>query len=371
MNNLQLAGITQEGTTSTSLKLYMREEAKELWNCLQNSARNALVLISGCPGVGKSVVVFAQTMYDCWNNNKSLLYYHDDMEGATCFVMDRHGVVRTVEGSSAKFVSSQRESYDVTVIDGIHTEADMHEMFFNFPNCNKCIVCTCYQALKICQEVEYRKKPGELIQRSVTSWTLEDYIGATDEGCFSFWPLPDAAEIVDGKSAEERKMEIIMHRFKICGGTVRLFAGEIAKALSSIRSALADVNDFKVFYGNRVGDLSADAVNRLMALYRTDDGRVNSVPLSQYVFEELGDKCSNFSEIAKFISEARKALPNNPTWQGWVTEYEVESILRFKKKLIVHYDADKHGKKAELSCNNMIQLRKGRVHESLFSIPDQ
>ncbi len=157
----------------------------------------------------------------------------------------------------------------------------------------------------------------ELIQRSVASWTLEDYISATDEGCFTFWPLADAAEIVDGKSAEERKMEIIMHRFKICGGTVRLFAGEIAKALSSIRSALADVNDFKVFYGNRVGDLSADAVNRLMALYRTDDGKLNSVPLSQYVFEELGDKCcNNFSEIAKFISEARKALPNNPSWQG-------------------------------------------------------
>ena len=70
-------------------------------------------------------------------------------------------------------------------------------------------------------------------------------------------------------------------------------------------------------YFMEIGYRSADAVNRLMALYRTDDGKVNSVPLSQYVFEELGDKCcNNFSEIANFISEARKALPNTPSWQG-------------------------------------------------------
>ena len=59
VNNMHLSGLRE--TNVDPITLYMRQEAKDLWKRLEESADNALIFVSGCPGVGKSLVVFAQT----------------------------------------------------------------------------------------------------------------------------------------------------------------------------------------------------------------------------------------------------------------------------------------------------------------------
>jgi hypothetical protein len=348
VKNLQISGLTLPDRTS--MKLYMRQEAKMLWKELENSANGATVLVTGCSGVGKSIVVFAQTIHNCWNNNKSLLYYHSDSKKFNCFVMDRSKNVQLVHNSSPKFVRLNRNNYDVAVVDGTHEPSEMNIMFKSFPDDKKLVVCTSYQAVKISQETEYNTPKEKLIQWTVCSWTWEDYYCAATAGCFSFEQAPN----------EQQLTEIIDYRFKICGGSVRLFSGDPTQAINSIKESLKRVKDYQLFYDNKLGDKSADAVNRLMALYR-DDNDINSIPLSQFVFEELANKCGGKEATVKFIQDARKAMPNNPSWQGWVTEYEVVAILRLYKSLVVHYDVDGETNDT-LLCSDLIQLN---LNESL------
>jgi hypothetical protein len=110
-------------------------------------------------------------------------------------------------------------------------------------------------------------------------------------------------------------------------------------------------------YMNRVDDGPRDLENSVMALYKTDEGDIKSIPSSQYVFEQVSKRCRSQDEIVKFISDARKALPNNPSWQGWVTEFEIMSILRLRKELVVFRDME-GTKTIKLKCSQLIELQE-------------
>ena len=77
-----------------------------------------------------------------------------------------------------------------------------------------------------------------------------------------------------------------------------------------------------------VGDKSADAVNSLMAIY---DGK--SIMLSQFVLRKLMQSVSD-----AFIQMARNFLPDNPIWQGFLTEAEVMYFARTRPKMIFRND---------------------------------
>ena len=309
VNNLQISGLKTENT----LKLFMRDEAVALWNCLEANANKYKIFVQGCPGVGKSVIVFAHTMHFCWTQNKSLLYYHKDVAVARCFVMCRNHVVRAIEGDIVTFVVTNRKNYDITVIDGTHKEDDLERMYINFPDDKSLILCTSYQALKLNQEALYQLHSRNFVQWEVTSWTLQDYLQAALADCFPFLKINN----------DEERERLVEFRFRICGGSIGLFSGDIDKAKHHILDALSRIEDYKALYV--VSDNAKDAVNRVIALYRTTDNKINSIPLSQFVFEEVSKRCETEQDILAFINVARNTLPNNSTWQGWVTEYEVAS----------------------------------------------
>jgi hypothetical protein len=348
VNNIQISGLKQKDVTS--IEIYCREEVKELWNQLDDCPTNAIVFVQGCPGVGKSIAVFAHTMRHCRLCNISLLYYHMDKAHTKCFVMDREGHVQHVDCNTIKelvaFIRLKRHYYDVTVIDGTHSEGNLEEIFLDFPDNKKLIVCTSYQALKLNQEASYFLI-SRLKRWVVASWTLDDYIGCSEAHGFPFL----------NNLEEQNREEIIYSRLKLCGGSVRLFSGDQDYAMNYIQTALQSVSNYNELYQNRVGDRSRDAVNSLMSLYKTDKG-VNTIPLSQYVFEELSKRCGDEGQILKFISDARRALPNNPSWQGWVTEYEVVSILKLRGELVVFRQVEGTIKKGRLMCNRLTELQE-------------
>jgi hypothetical protein len=215
----------------------MREEVKLLWNRLDTSPSNAIIFVQGYPGVGKSIVVFAHTMQYCRSNNKTLLYYHSCVAQSKCFIMDHHGIVQFVSGDQVQFVISNRHNYDVTVIDGTHSEDELRKMFLNFPNNKKLIFCTYYQPLKLNQEAYFRICK-RLIRCIVASWTTEDYIKGVEANCFPFLNGID----------EQSRVDAIHSRFRICGGSVRLFAGSLDQARSYIQYALRTVSNYKDLY---------------------------------------------------------------------------------------------------------------------------
>lgn len=79
------------------------------------------------------------------------------------------------------------------------------------------------------------------------------------------------------------------------------------------------------------------------------------------MLKRLGDLCKRKNDIIDFILKARSSLPNNPSWQGWVTEYEVISILKLYGKLTVHNDVNGKRKPKELSCSKVIEMKENET----------
>jgi hypothetical protein len=161
---LEVQNLSRSGLVATDfigpMKLFMRKEAKQLWKDLKahtNVEPNKIIYVESCPGVGKSVLVFAFVMNFCMTQQKSLLYYHEDPSESKCFVMDREGNVQSVEAardpsSLVEYVEKQRANYDKTVIDGTHEHLDIKTVHRNFPLDKMLIICTPYKALHLNQD---------------------------------------------------------------------------------------------------------------------------------------------------------------------------------------------------------------------------
>ncbi len=349
VHNLQLAGLVNSRADG-DMRLFMREEAKTLWNELQSLTANSIAIIQGCPGVGKSVLVFAFVMHYCRKNSKTLLYYHSDSSYSRCLVLNGDGSMDSVQDVNIPdYIAKNKCNYDVTVIDGTHEIEDIKKVHQNFPLDKQLIICTSYQSLRLNQEA-MTKDMERRIFLDVTSWTLVDYMQAAKANCFSFL----------NNVVEEERNDIVTTRFRISGGSIRLFILDPGEAIKAIDRSLNSVNDYNLVYRNQVGDRSESAVNGIMALYRSNSGKIYSIPLSKYVFDRLGELCKKKNDIIDFILKARSSLPNNPSWQGWVTEYEVISILKLYGQLVIH---DGTNKKKTLSCTEIIEMGENEAYK--------
>ena len=176
----------------------------------------------------------------------------------------------------------------------------------------KLVTCTSFQAPgKMSQEVSMKCAPrGRFVMES---WQEDELYAALKVGALSLSPGTTKSEM-----------------FYYAGGSVRLFQASVKDVESELESKISAVPDMSKLVGSGgVGDSSADATNSLMAMY---SGK--SVVLSQFVMRKLMDRVSD-----DFIQKARHFLPNNPCWQGWLTEAEVMFMARTQKNLSFRNDS--------------------------------
>jgi hypothetical protein len=136
------------------------------------------------------------------------------------------------------------------------------------------------------------------------SWTREEYKSAIASGA-----LQDTA---------------LDEKYYYAGGSVRYFQQPIKELIVFLDEKLSRVPNAENLLGNGVvGDASEDAVNSLTAIYKNHDkNRLEKVIVSNYVTLLLLNKVSN-----AWVVKARSMLPGNPAWQGWVTEFEVLTMI--------------------------------------------
>jgi hypothetical protein len=176
----------------------------------------------------------------------------------------------------------------------------------------KLVTCTSFQAPgKMSQEVSMKCAPrGRFVMES---WQEDELYAALKVGALSLSPGTTKSEM-----------------FYYAGGSVRLFQASVKDVESELESKISAVPDMSKLVGSGgVGDSSADATNSLMAMY---SGK--SVVLSQFVMRKLMDRVSD-----DFIQKARHFWPNNPSWQGWLTEAEVMFMARTQKNLSFRNDS--------------------------------
>ena len=140
------------------VQLYIRKASVDLWRLLEETKRR-VPFITGCPGVGKSMEVYAYAMYEATERKKRVLYIHGNkskhhylftsggVEDARIGISDR-----IVEQDTAlyRFVYNQlvEQKVDMIVLDGA-LEWLIGKVFFKlkkFPNV-RLISCTSFQAV--------------------------------------------------------------------------------------------------------------------------------------------------------------------------------------------------------------------------------
>ena len=279
------------------------------WTCA------AVGMITGCPGVGKSVEVFSYAM---GQTNKRVLYIHgEEKNGFSILFKDNPNTLTSKACCRPKFVSEpnaleqfisallEDAGVDLIVLDGTLSWL-IRKVFFMMDKYPQVVLITCtsFQALgRISQEVSL--KSASRARFVMESWRETEYDEAVRTG----------ALILPGPTT-------VKELFYYAGGSVRLFLKPIDDVIAELECKIDCASDMGKLVGSGgVGDASADATNSLMAIY---DGK--TIVLSQFVMRKLLESVTD-----DFIQKARLFLPDNPVWQGWVTEAEVLHMARTQR----------------------------------------
>ena len=311
---------------SSSQKLYVRRACLDLYKFLSESSENML-LVTGCPGVGKSVEVYSFALEQAQLRKKRVLYVHGDSESGLSVVFFDDPTVATARVARQTF-SKEPAALDAFVdgvlrdglVDLIILDGSLSWLILNvflkmrrFPNA-KLVTCTSFQAPgKMSQEASMKCAPRKRFV--MDSWREEELYAALDAGAISLSPGTARSEI-----------------FFYAGGSIRLFLAPVEQVITELQSKIQAVapDMGKLVGSGGVGDSSADATNSLMAIY---DGK--SVVISKYVMRVLMDSVSD-----EFIQKALRFLPDNPSWLDTLFEGALMRLAATQPSVTFRTDSD-------------------------------
>ena len=267
-------------TDKAYLNVYVRKACLDLVTFLNGSEK--VKMVTGCPGVGKSVEVFSYAMEHAQGQNKRVLYVHgsgadgisvlfkDDPTSNTAFVTKLK--LLELEDESPRILHNfiltilREGRVDLIVLDGALSWL-IRKVYFEMKNYPQAflLTCTSFQALgKISQEDYCRSALRSNFE--MDSWEEYEYDDAVCKGALVLQPDVTVKEM-----------------FYYVGGCVRLFQSPISFAVTLLEDKMKSAPDMGKLVGSGgVGDKSADATNSLMAIY---GGR--STILSQFVTRKL------------------------------------------------------------------------------------
>jgi hypothetical protein len=319
--NFTGSGLTER---SPILTLHVRAACVDLWKYLAD-AEKTVSFVTGPPGIGKSIDVYAYALWEAEAHRKRVLYIHCDAAGYFIVLASagpdnmRVGSVKGLQNEPQFLLDyivtflEQRE-VDIVVLDG--RLSWLIESVFaclrEFPDV-RMISCTSFQAISKLS-TEDTDKSSEFSEFVMDSWKKEEY---------------DAA-IVTGALVLNSPTLTVDEMFYYAGGSIRMIQWSVARVITTlIRKVRSSPDMGKLIGTGGFGDSSQSAVNSLMAIY---EGR--SIVLSKFVVMTLLDSVSD-----DVVEKARAALPYHPPWQGLVTEVEVLNLVRRRHSMLFRNDS--------------------------------
>ena len=326
VNATVAVNFTGSGLTERSpiLTLHVRAACVDLWKYLAD-AEKTVSFVTGPPGIGKSIDVYAYALWEAQAHLKRVLYIHCDAAGYF-IVLARAGPdnmrVGSVKGldNEPQFLLDyivtllEQREIDIVVLDG--RLSWLIESVFaclrEFPDV-RLISCTSFQAISKLS-TEDTDKSSEFSEFVMDSWKKEEYDAAIDTGALV---LHSPTLTVD-------------EMFYYAGGSIRMIQWSVARVITNLSRKVRSSPDMgKLIGAGGVGDSSQSAVNSLMAIY---EGQL--VLLSKHVAVKLLDAVSD-----DVVEKARAALPHHPPWQGLATEIEVLNLVRRRNSMLFRNDS--------------------------------
>ena len=339
--NVDLAGSGLDlgpGDEAQPSELYVRAACIDLWDHLETAKKegNMASFITGCPGIGKSVEVYAYAMWlatqqrdreesehdgaSVGDDRNRVLYIHSHGNAFSIVLTSGTSPASASYGRIKQFTfepqvlweyvnfSIKQQQIDVIVLDGKLSWL-IERVFLKLGRHSKIrfITCTSFQAFS--PNTEQIVRAPRFSQFLMDSWTMEELQSAMDAKVLT---LSDPNMTVD-------------EMFYYSGGSVRMFQLSVEEVTTNLNLKIRAVPDMSKLVGQvAVGDSSQSAVNSLMAMYNG----VSRV-VSKYVVRDLIS-----TQSIEVINSLRGAADENDSWQGWVTELEVLLLVKERKEML-------------------------------------
>ena len=318
---LELAGLTKVGDADPNELLYMREEARELWDFLsKRDTRKKLGLIRGPPGSGKSRVVWSWLCYQSYAYQKNVVWLHLDQSGGVALTsINCEGYANTylvTEIGSSNFRSFLEEhpELDIVVVDGITKEG--------YTSFAQCLLLWCkgkserqvliVTSAHVTIAAEQLQSSGTIIF-DMSSWNIDQYRRACTNADFL---ARIASFLGEGFDTDEQ----ISNKHTLAGGCIRWMFGMDAKsAKNDIDAHLLNVSNFEELLQGSSGGRESTAINHLQCWYPDANGKFKPFIVSQYVLRQLSGKCSLQSVTSCYRNSM---VACNPALLGWVFELD-------------------------------------------------
>jgi hypothetical protein len=199
----------------------------------------------------------------------------------------------------------EENSYALIVCDG--GNEDLNKFLFQRFDHIPIITISSFQSLgKMSQRLLATRRYHRKI---VLSWTKQEIIDAIHDG-----NLP-----IDLEKLEERMY--------FSGTCIRwLLMSNSEQVIKTIDCTIESITDYSQFLSGKVGQQSLNAVNSLSSMVELETSTI----LSEYIVRKVAQEATE-----SLILLCRRILPENPSWQAWVTEMEVLSKVLQQSRLVL------------------------------------
>jgi hypothetical protein len=286
-----------------SNQIYVREESRRLWDVLEKLNKNDLLFVDGPPGVGKSTELYGWSMYKSRSTDKKVLWLHKGLKGICCIFLNRHrDTVYTLVAENLvnglQNLWSSLEA-DIVVFDGFTSDTFKDLVGFFFYKKVILIGCSSYSTGRLLKSCDH-EEIDRLMKRkyfTMNSWKFSEYtvvLKETDES-------------------------VLREKYYYAGGSMRLMKySSLDAIIVDIDKSFGAVTDYKTLFQGLTGDSGKESVNFLMQCFDR-----NTIPLSHYVTKKL-----SVTVGMEFVKMAKQTMHDNGSFQGWVFEFEIITLLK-------------------------------------------
>jgi hypothetical protein len=289
-----------------------------LWNKLEKlGGTTHRLIIQGSPGIGKSTELYGWLQYK--RNSHKLIYLSDGKElGYDLWLCDDSKIVKYTFDRIELVKDQLKNLYktfqpSIIVCDGYTKESNMLMFLCNYLYF-RCAVVYC-SSYKAAADLKSRTYEGLIRNNSncdiisMDSWSFDDYSAAFDMGIFQ--------NIIESK-------QHLQARYYYGGGSIRLMLLDINSIINIIEAALCRASNARQLMSCLNGQGNDAITNSLFQSFGYH---------TQLVSEYAVKRVANIVDL-EFIHSAKNILTSNPSFQGWIFELEVISMIRKKNILL-------------------------------------